>query len=523
MSQQQPSVVSVDARSQEYQSSSDSSGDNLIAVLLIVAGALLRIVSYLYSDNSGGDAWARVALAARWLQHPTAKFVFDTYPPGHFWLIGLMSLAVHDVAAAGRLLSLLLGIGSLFAVWKLARLLYGNSAALFSLGAFCFYSLHIGYSTTSSAEVSYLFFLLAGLLFFFAYAQPPSPGPWCLAVSGVLFSISESIRYEAWVVFGASFILLPLVDRRLLGVKQWGQHLRSLSTFGLTGGAWPAFMMAYSWRAFGDPMYLVHWNRLRVLESLKAIPLSRQLTVMPLALFISVSPIAIAAAIYGLAKSLSWGLKGGFAFLTLFFGAVQAYQILTGGLLATPRYTITLGAMLTIVAGYGFEIICRKLTPERMGLVRGLVIALLCLNSIVILLGSEVPTRYADKFANLSPRLRYHPRIVAVADYLRRHMRPSDAIVIDDYNVESDIIAAAAGLPILAGDRAYLADRKNELTVRQYILAEHPHFLVYADQGTLRSSFALPPGCSGTERIDGVNFRCAFAGQIYRVYELSYP
>ena len=522
MAQQQLSVASVDASNPRFQLSADSS-NNMIAMLLIVVGALSRIVSYLYSDNSGGDAWARAALTARWLQHPTAKFVFDTYPPGQFWLIGLISPLTHDVVSAGRLLSLLLGIGSLFVVWKLARLLYGDSAALFSLAAFSFYSLHIGYSTTSSAEVSYLFFLLAGLLFFFAYAEPPSPRLWCLAVSGVLFSISESIRYEAWIVFGASFILLPLVERGFLGVKQWSRNLLSLFTFGLTGGAWPVFMMAYCWRTFGDPMYLVHWNKLRVIESLKAIPLSHQLTVMPLALLVSVSPLAIGAALIGLARSFSWRLCCAFALLTLVFGAVQTYETLTGGLLALARYTITLGAMLTIVAGYGFETVCRKLTPERMGLARVVVITLLCLNSVAILLGSEISNPYAEKLASISPRLRYQSHVGAVAKYLREQMGPNDAIVIDGYHVESDIVAAAAGLPIIAGDRVYLADSKNETTVVQYIAAKHPRFLVYADQGKLRSSFALPSRCSGIQEIDGVRFRCAFESQIYRVYELSYP
>ena len=503
--------------------SSSSAGARLIAPWLILLGALLRGISYLYSANAGGDAWARVALTSRWLQHPTAKVVFDTYPPGQFWLVGLMSLFVHDVTTAGRLLSLLSGIGSLLVVWKLARLLYGDSAALFSLAAFCFYSLHIGYSTTSSAEAVYLFFLLAGLLFFFAYAQPPSPRLWRLAAAGVLFSISESIRYEAWIVFGVSFLLLPVVERMLLGIKPWRAQLRSLATFGLTGGAWPVFMMTYSWRKLGDSMYLVHWNKLRVIESLKTVPLSHQLTLMPLALLISVSPIAIAAAFWGLARSFPRRLCSAFAILTIVFGAVQTYETLTGGLLALARYTITLGALLTIVAGYGFELTCQRLAPQRRTLARVVVIALLGLNSIAILLGSEIPNRFADRLASISPRLRYQAHVADVAEYLRAQMGPNDGVAVDGYRVESDIVAAAAGLPIAAGNRTYLADSKNAITVRDYIAAEHPRFLVYADQGKFHDSLVLPAGCGGTQQIDGVNFRCTFTGQVYRVYELSYP
>src|SRR5208283_5298121 len=89
---------------------------------LIAVGALLRVVSFFFSNNSGGDAGAHVELTAIWLQHPTVKFVFAVYPPGHFWLIGLSTLMVHDVLTAGRLLSLVLGIASLILVWKTARL-----------------------------------------------------------------------------------------------------------------------------------------------------------------------------------------------------------------------------------------------------------------------------------------------------------------------------------------------------------------------------------------------------------------
>ena len=522
MAEQRATVANREANSRGLAPAFHDSRNTVLVPLLIMAGALARILSYVYSDNSGGDAWTHLLLAAEWLRNPRFKVVFDAYPPGHFWLIGLTSLVVPDVVVAGRILSLVLGIASLWVVWKLARILYGESAALFSLAAFCFYSLHIGYSTTSSAEVSYLFFLLAGLLLFFVYTASPSPHRlWYVAASGVLFSISESIRFEAWIVFGGAFILLPYLEgfRRS---ASWYKSLRGPVIFGAAGGAWPAFMMAYCWRVFHDPMFLVHWNKLRVVEKLHNVPFSHQLTVMPLALLISASPFAVAAGIYGLARSLSRSAKGGFTLLTLFFAAIETYELLTGGLLATPRYSITLGSMLIIVAGYGFDVFCHKIAPERMRLARAIVIALLVLNSAAVLLGSELPNRYANQLAAVSPRLRYHPRIAAVAGYLRRHMGPNDSVVIDDYNVESDIIAAASGLPIPLEKRAYLAGRKNNITVHAYIAAEHPRFLVYSDEGTLRDSLTLTPG-NGSQIVDGVGFRCVFANEVYRVYELSYP
>ena len=92
-----------------------------IVATLIGVGAVLRILSYLYSDNAGGDAWARVALTAQWLSHPKFQIIFGDYPAGHFWLISAFSFFIHDVTVASRLLSLVLGIATLFVFWQLAQ------------------------------------------------------------------------------------------------------------------------------------------------------------------------------------------------------------------------------------------------------------------------------------------------------------------------------------------------------------------------------------------------------------------
>ena len=152
------------------------------------------------------------------------------------------------------------------------------------------------------------------------------------------------------------------------------------------------------------------------------------------------------------------------------------------------------------------------------------VVAFLLINLGAILALSELPNPYANKFASVSPRLKYLPRIAQVGEYLRTHMGPQDAVVFDDYQVESNIVADAAGLPTLPGRRAYLASsRNNEVDVQEYIHREHPRFLVYSDQGTLRNSLNLPRACTPAANIEGVEFHCGYANQIYRVYELSYP
>jgi hypothetical protein len=508
-----------------YSDHTDASVNRSAAGLLIL-GSGLRVLFYFLSENIGGDALARTAITARWLQHPNPQLIFGVYPPGHFWLIAALNLLMRDVPLASRLLSLLLGIASLFLVWKLARLLYNEAAGMLSLAVFALYSLHIGYSTTSSSEVPFVFFVLLALFFFFSYFHDAFRSScWYLGISGIALSVGESIRYEAWVIFGALFLIFPLL---WIWGSARGRPLRPalapLIVFGIAGGAWPILMMLYCWRNYGDPMYLVTLNHGRVAHTLATIPssLSYQLALTPIVLLISLSPLAFAAAVYAVVGSRRLPLAAAFAGLTIFFAAVQNYEIIAHGLLALARYTLTLGAMLCVISGEGLESACRKFFPGRIKLARMVVVAFLVLNLGAVLALSELPNEYANKFGSVSPRLKYLPRIDQVGKYLRTHMGPEDAVVFDDYQVESNIVANAAGLPILPGRRAYLASVKNDVGVREYINREHPRFLVYSDQGTLPLSLTLPRECSQAANVDGIEFRCVYANEVYRVYELRY-
>lgn len=134
-----------------------------LAPALLVLGVILRILSLTFSDNCGGDAGTRVSMTAHWLRHPNLQLVFFPYPAGHFWLMAGLALIIPNITLACRSLSLLLGAGSLYLVWRLSRSLYGKGAAILSLAVLAFCSLHLGYSATSSSEVPEVFFVLLGL------------------------------------------------------------------------------------------------------------------------------------------------------------------------------------------------------------------------------------------------------------------------------------------------------------------------------------------------------------------------
>jgi len=492
----------------------------LTAPLLIIVGAVLRILSYAYSDNSGGDAWARVSLTAEWLAHPTFKVVFDAYPPGQFWLIALVHLLVPNLTVAGRGLSLLLGILSLPVLWRLTRTLYGNTAATLSLAVFTFYSLHIGYSSTSSGEVCYVFFLLLALQLFFEGIVTGSV--WRFAVSGVALTVSDLVRLEAWAIFFALTVAwVTYCWRDLRDRVNFRPAFAKLVAFGLCGGIGPLFLMVYCWAAFRDPLRILTLHNVLVTESMRdyPVPLEHQLLVIPATLLITLSPVALCAALYGFFKSFSVRPALQFAAVTLFFALLQNYEIVRGKLLSMPRYSLTLGAMMAVTSGYGFCCLGRKLRPRYF---QAAVVTLLVVNLLAILFVSEWPSSFSEKFATISPRVRYTKHVSAVSRFLHDHLGPEDAALIDDYNSESNIIAAAAGLPLVPGRRAYVLNTKYEFSPVQYLIAEHPRFVVYSDQGELQRWLPLPSTCAGTQ-VSGVIFRCVMQDEVYRIYELQYP
>jgi len=112
---------------------------------------------------------------------------------------------------------------------------------------------------------------------------------------------------------------------------------------------------------------------------------------------------------------------------------------------------------------------------------------------------SEHPNRFSSKVASVAPRLHYSPHILGVAHFLRIHMGANDAVVIDNYNEESNVVAQAAGMPLITGDRAFKANTAYDQTVDQYIAIRKPRFVVYSDQGTLRRSLNLPPDAETQE------------------------
>jgi 4-amino-4-deoxy-L-arabinose transferase-like glycosyltransferase len=478
---------------------------------IISAAALLRVLSLLLSENAGGDALARAQLTARWLQNPGLELHFDVWLPLHFWMMGAVSALVGDVELGCRLLSLLLGVASVGAMWVLVRELDGAGAALYSSIVFALYSLHIAYSGTSSVDVPYLFFVLAGLALFFRGRRTGKT--WLLLAGGLSLTLGAGMRYEAWVVIVASCAMLL-----------YRMEFKRLLFFLPAAGAWPAFWMAYEWVTRGHPLYSPALNYSWVAKDLSAYgtPLLYRLLLPPGVVLITLTPVAVAG--FLLSARRVWERRGAlaeFAFILGFFAAVQFYQIAAGGTMAYARYTLTLGAMVATLAGVGLY----RSFP-RPWLVAGVMLA----NLAALFLLSYVNNPFINKARSVSPVLHFTTYLEETGRYLRNHLGPDEAVVLDDYNYETNQIAAVAGQPLVGSGRAFLfPDRVDPEKQKQkfaellpYLRSRRPRYLVYAPQGELRQFLLLPAECSSAQ-VEEMQFACVFQNAQYHIYEIHYP
>lgn len=495
----------------------------LLAYALLAIGALLRILCFFLAANNGGDALARAAVTAGWLQHPSfsLEFAGPHWLPIHFWMMAAVSLLVGNVMVGARLVSLFFGIFSLWAVWRLTRDQYGERAALLSLAIICFYTLHIGYSATSSSEATYIGLVLGALLCFFAYRRNGDLR--LLALAGVLLTIDAGIRYEAWI-----FILL-LGALLLFGSYEGSffsrTHLKSVSVFASTACLWPLFWMLAQWRLNGDPLFGVHHNADAIAGQLAINPAHAglyEILLTPVVLLLTLTPLAFVGA--GCAIFLAFRRPTGreLVIVVVGFALIQFRSLATGALLAGARYTLTDGALIALIAGYGLYSIAIRFSISYKTVLYVTAITMVA-NLIVVTALSAGATRYADKFRSISPLLQYPERIEQVGKYLQPRLKPSDAVVIDNYNEEPNILAAAIGLPLLRGNRAFLASETDPRGVLWYVETHHPQYVIMAGSGDLSAYLPLPVDCSNSFPFDGFEFSCVFHDSMYRLYTVSYP
>jgi hypothetical protein len=161
---------------------------------------------------------------------------------------------------------------------------------------------------------------------------------------------------------------------------------------------------------------------------------------------------------------------------------------------------------------------------------RKVVVGVLAANLFALTLLATVSNPFVNKARSVAPVLHFMPYLEETGKYLRAHLGPEGAVVLDDYNYESNQIAHVAGLPLLESERVFqIPDRTDTEKQKRkfaellpYLRSRHPSYLVYANRGELRQFMPFPPDCSSTQ-IEEMRFACVFQNAEYQIYEVSYP
>ncbi|HVB56506.1 MAG TPA: glycosyltransferase family 39 protein [Candidatus Acidoferrales bacterium] len=477
---------------------------------------------FFFSRNNGGDAFARAAVTARWLQHPSFSLDFGgpRWPPLHFWLMALFAQIVPDVILACRLLSLVAGLMSLWLFWRLVSRLYGDWAAILSLAVFTFYSLHIAYSTTSSSEEIFVAFVLGGLLGVFTFRASGKYG--ALVAGGLSLTAAAAIRFEAWIVIFALALIFLLGQESRPFLR--GGYWKALLAFGVTSGAWPIFWSIHTWLMTGYPFYGLTDNRASIPAQLAVNPHGPfyELALSPGVIVLTLTPVAIAGTLYGLWLSLQKRKNLDFAFVVAFFALFQFATIATHGILALARYTLMLGTLCAAIAGYGLAELSAKVFGTRRDRTLAVLTAVLVANLALIVGLSQYRNPFEDKFRSVSPLMQFPVHVEEVGKILHPRMKLTDHVIVDNYNDEPNILGIAIGLPLLAGDRAFFVSDLNGTDPFPYLNSRHPRFAILSPRGMLGSSLDMPKDCSKYLVIRGIEFQCIFRNNIYWVYEIHY-
>jgi dolichyl-phosphate-mannose-protein mannosyltransferase len=497
-------------------------------VCIIVFAVLLRIFFFPLSSNAGGDAQARATRTALWLAHPERGLNYAPWLPLHFVMMGALGRILGHAELATRLFSLLCGVGTLVPFYYLTKGLFGELAAALSLLVLAFDSLQIGYSTASSSEAPYVFFVLTGLAFFFAYLRSPRL-PY-LAGSGLALTCAAGMRWEPWsIIFVLSLVLIAHELRLVSQGKVKAQALIPVMIFCVTAGLFPVVWMVWKWRSGISPFFYVTYNPVWVKEQLAAVPhsLLYRALLPPGTLLLTLSVVGILGALMGLWASLKYKKGRLFCALAIFLAALQFYQILTGGVMSFARYTIGIGVFFAVISGFGLADIATRLgsgsVPARS--ILGVIGAVVALNFAGIVILSIVRSPVREKFRSISPLLQFSDSIEEVANFLRPRLGPDSRIIIDNFDDQSQAIAVEAGLPLLAEDqdKAFFATHRVS-EVGNYLEKMRPKYIVYSPKGALREYLSLPDRCEGAVvSTSGLNTRCVFHNDIYVVYELAYP
>jgi len=228
---------------------------SVVLALLVAAVLLPRAAVFPFSENLYGDAVSRTELAQRWLEQPHWIAHMDDgafqYGPLHLYAVGAALATGLVKEDAGRWVSLIFALLTVFPLYGLTRRLFGWRAAVVAVLSLAVWGMHIQMSTTAGSEVMALFLVLWVLDLFARAVEENRFG--ALVGSAAVLNLACAVRYDCWLLIPLLVVLLLLGDRDRVAAITRGV------SFALVALPFPLVWMQGNERARGDPFAPLHY------------------------------------------------------------------------------------------------------------------------------------------------------------------------------------------------------------------------------------------------------------------------
>jgi len=199
-----------------------------VVIALVLAGGLLRLFLSFQMQVMNVDAIGLVDRIGSFYQGITLAEYLQTlpgyWPPLYPVFCLLIDMFFNDIELSGKLVSILSGTGLVLILFLLAQKLYGNSVALIATCLVAYFPVMIYYSTFTTCEMTYLFFLFLSLLFFVkwvAYPKITFAALMGLSASAAYLARSEGILLLFQLVFMGLLVALYKKSKEKVRIRPY--------------------------------------------------------------------------------------------------------------------------------------------------------------------------------------------------------------------------------------------------------------------------------------------------------------
>ncbi|MGO8970222.1 MAG: glycosyltransferase family 39 protein [Myxococcaceae bacterium] len=496
------------SRSVSWPQASAEPRASLVLALLCAAVLLPRAIVFPFSENLYGDAVVRTELADRWLERPHWIASMDDgayqFGPLHLYAVAAALATGLVKEDAGRWVSLLFGVLTVFPLYALTRRLFGWQAGVVAVLGLAVWGMHIQMSTTAGSEAMGLFLVLWVLDLFARGVEENRFG--ALLGSAAVLNLACAVRYDCW-------LLMPLLVLLLLvgGRDRIAAVTRAIG-FALVSLPFPLIWMQGNERARGSsfaPMLYIEsfhkaWVQDGVARWTSAGYRAQNLVFWPAAALLTLSPLLAYFGMRGMVHVFRTDPKRRWLVWTAVAPAIFFTFRSTVLLNFVPLARFTVGQLALVLPFVlpGFEASMAGRSPVAR---RSWAMATVFLALATPLMMTAVTFRKDDGLASslrpVTPLSTNPPKVMRVAQYLRTEVLPNGGAAVIDADPEYwDLqIGFFSGLP-----EERLARQRWENFREQVALAK-PDTLVRHEAGRLSHEADL--------HVDGQTLY--FAGEVF--------